>query len=614
MSGAAPTDAPVSFRDRAAAIMALQPRVVARFRSFPAIACLFVAAVSVLVLLGWILNLEPLKTILYPNPVAMNPLTAISFVLSAISLWLKPKDLPFVRSREWFASQACAAAVIACSAAVLLWQVGGWDIHIDEWLFRSQLFQRPLHNRMAPNTALCFLLVGLALLLLDVEISGGHRPAQILSLVALGVALLALIGYLIGFLALYGVPTQVPIALNTAVCFTVLCLGILCARLDREPMATIASATAGGIVARRLLPAAFVVPLLLGWLRVRGVEIGLFSEPMGLPLFALGNIVAFNLLVWWNARLLYRMDERRRLAEDQLQHKNQLLEDTVRSERGALRSLEQAQSLLVQTEKLAGLGQMVAGVAHEINNPLAFVSNNLAVLQRDVAGLRELALLQQQLFTVAGAILERDHADLLAQIREHGERIDLPYTLENLPSLTKSSREGLKRIQQIVKDLRNFARLDESDLHEVDLNEGIAATVNMIRARADEKHVRLELALGPLPPVACHPAKINQVVMNLVMNAIDASTADGVVTISTALDPDGIRIQVADTGSGIDPSIRDRIFDPFFTTKPIGQGTGLGLSISYGIAKEHGGNIEVKSSPGRGATFIVHLPLVMPAS
>jgi signal transduction histidine kinase len=614
MSGSVSTDASVSLRGRGAAIAPFQPRLVARFRSFPAMACLFVGVVSGLVLAGWMFNVEGLKTILYPNPVAMNPLTATSFLLCAVSLWLKPKEEPFVRDRAWRISLVCAAAVVLFATIVLMWQMGGWDTHIDEWMFRSQLAVRPMHNRMAPNTALNFLLVGSALLLLDVETSGGRRPAQLLSLVAAGISLLALIGYLLGFLALYSVPTQVPIALNTAVCFAVLCLGILCARLDREPMATIASATAGGIVARRLLPAAFAVPLVLSWLRIRSREMGLLSEQMGLSLFALGNIVAFNLLVWWNARMLYRMDERRREAEEQLQLKNQLLEETVRSERAAIRALEQAQSQLVQSEKLAGLGQMVAGVAHEINNPLAFVSNNLAVLQRDVAAIRELVILQQEVLGAAAALLEKDHADSLTNLRDHSERIDLTYTLGNLPNLTKSSREGLKRIQQIVKDLRNFARLDESDLHEVDLNEGIESTVNMTRSRAEEKGVRIELGLGPLPLVACHPAKMNQVVMNLVVNAIEASSAGGKVSVSTAQESAGIRIEVADEGCGIDPGIRDRIFDPFFTTKPIGQGTGLGLSISYGVVKEHGGSIEVESAVGRGARFVVHLPLVTPAT
>ena len=200
---------------------------------------------------------------------------------------------------------------------------------------------------------------------------------------------------------------------------------------------------------------------------------------------------------------------------------------------------------------------------------------------------------------------------MLQSIRDLAERIDLPYTLESLPGLMSTSRDGLKRIQRIVEDLRNFARLDESDLHEVDLNEGVRSTAGMTGPRAAAKGVRVELDLSPLPPVACYPAKVNQVVMNLLANAIDASPAGGVVTVRTAAaarEPPGVRVEVADRGSGIAPEIRGRIFDPFFTTKPVGQGTGLGLSISYRIVKEHGGSIDVDSAPGQGSRFTVRLP------
>ncbi|HEV3263288.1 MAG TPA: PAS domain S-box protein [Gemmataceae bacterium] len=274
------------------------------------------------------------------------------------------------------------------------------------------------------------------------------------------------------------------------------------------------------------------------------------------------------------------------------------------SERQAHQQLKQAQSQLVQSEKLAALGQMVAGVAHEINNPLAFVSNNVFVLQRDVNSLRDLL----RLYQAAEALLADRHDEVLRHIREFADRIDLNYTLDNLEGLLNRTRDGLKRIQVIVSDLRNFARLDESDLHEVDLNAGIASTLNIIRGRAKKHDVDVEADLGPLPPVMCYPAKVNQVVLNLVANAIDACSKGGKVTVRSRANADGVEIHVEDTGSGIDPAIRDKIFDPFFTTKPPGQGTGLGLSISYRIVEDHGGRIDLDSAPGRGAHFTVHLP------
>jgi PAS domain S-box-containing protein len=294
----------------------------------------------------------------------------------------------------------------------------------------------------------------------------------------------------------------------------------------------------------------------------------------------------------------------RRQVEEQLHLKNGLLQEMAESEREAHAALKHAQTQMVQTEKLAALGQLVAGVAHEINNPLSYVSNNVAVLQRDVRALREILKLYEE----TDPLLEKERPDLHARLHELGEQIDLPYTLENLDGLMARSRDGLKRIQHIVKDLRDFARLDESDLHEVDLNAGIESTVNIIRGQAKKQDVELQLELAPLPGVTCYPAKINQVVLNLVANAIDACSAGGKVTVSTMANGDGVAIEVADTGSGIDPAVAAKIFDPFFTTKPQGKGTGLGLSISYGIVRAHGGTINFETQLGRGTRFHIDLP------
>jgi signal transduction histidine kinase len=198
----------------------------------------------------------------------------------------------------------------------------------------------------------------------------------------------------------------------------------------------------------------------------------------------------------------------------------------------------------------------------------------------------------------------------MKEIGELSEQVDVDYTLGNLQEMLNRSREGLKRIQQIVRDLRDFARLDESDLHEVDLNAGIQSTVNIILGHAKKKQVKIETQFDKaLPPVACQPAKVNQVVMNLLSNAIDASHENGRVVVRTAAVDGCARIEVEDEGSGIPPEVRERIFDPFFTTKPVGEGTGLGLSISYGIVNDHGGTIEVDSTPGKGTTFTVNLPI-----
>ncbi len=294
----------------------------------------------------------------------------------------------------------------------------------------------------------------------------------------------------------------------------------------------------------------------------------------------------------------------RKRTEAQLQQQNHLLEDAARSEREAHQALKRARAQMVQTEKLASLGQMVAGIAHEINNPLAFVSNNVAVLRRDVSSVRQILML----YRAADSIIQQQ-SNLFEPIAELSDRIDLNYTLDNLMEILVRSQDGLNRIRHIVTDLRDFARLDESDLSAVNINAGIESTVNLIRNRATEKRVKIEMNLPAVPPLVCYPAKINQVIMNLLGNAIDASEPGTTIVVGTRANASELSIDVTDCGCGIPPAVIGRIFDPFFTTKPLGQGTGLGLSISYGIVTDHGGRIEVDSTPGKGSRFTVHLPL-----
>ncbi|WZO96238.1 ATP-binding protein [Isosphaeraceae bacterium EP7] len=287
----------------------------------------------------------------------------------------------------------------------------------------------------------------------------------------------------------------------------------------------------------------------------------------------------------------------RRKAEDELRTRNGEL-------MVAMRQLQEAQAQLVQSEKMASLGQLVAGVAHEINNPLAYVSNNIAVLDRDV---RHLAEITQAYRAHLGAATPQE-------ILDREEVVDLAYTMENLDRLLKSSRQGLQRVREIVSGLRDFSRLDEADRKQIDPNEAVLTTLELVRYHIRQKGVHLALDLGQPPLIWCFAGKLNQVLLNILMNAIQAVGPGNTIEVSTSARGEGGEVEfvIKDDGPGIPESIRGRIYDPFFTTKPQGVGTGLGLWISYNIVSEHGGRIELTTEEGKGTTFSIILPVSQP--
>ncbi len=316
----------------------------------------------------------------------------------------------------------------------------------------------------------------------------------------------------------------------------------------------------------------------------------------------------------------------------QLAEANARLEDDIRQRAGAdaeLRKrnaelvelndkLSMAQDHLLQSEKLASIGQLAAGVAHEINNPIGYIFSNFGTLHTYL----------EQLFDMLGAY-ERAEAlappAVAAQLADMRDAIDLDFLRQDIAALMSESKEGIARVRHIVQDLKDFSRTDANqDWVWANLHSGIDSTLNIV---ANEVKYKADVVkhYGAIPDIECRPSQINQVIMNLVVNAAHAIDQQrGTITLRTGVDGvDGgagaagvagvdtsmVWLEVADNGRGIAPENLSRIFDPFFTTKPVGKGTGLGLSLAYSIVQKHGGHIGVTSTPGVGTTFRIELPV-----
>ncbi|MCU0550120.1 MAG: PAS domain S-box protein [Leptolyngbya sp. Prado105] len=283
-----------------------------------------------------------------------------------------------------------------------------------------------------------------------------------------------------------------------------------------------------------------------------------------------------------------------KVAELELQQRTQDLEQT-------LKDLQRTQAQLIQSEKMSSLGQLVAGVAHEINNPVSFISGNLNHAQKYVSDLLHLIEAYEQEYS--------ESTDLIMQTQAE---IDLGFLKSDLPNLLISMQTGANRIRQIVLSLRLFSRLDEAEYKEANLHDSIESTLMLLDHRIQKSKIQLNRRYQSLPPVECYAGQLNQVFLNLIENAIDAlqTTSDPLLTIHTeAIAQQFVRITISDNGTGITEEIQQRIFDPFFTTKEVGQGTGMGLSISYQIvAEQHRGSLKCDSKIGEGTTFTIEIP------
>jgi signal transduction histidine kinase/DNA-binding response OmpR family regulator len=284
-----------------------------------------------------------------------------------------------------------------------------------------------------------------------------------------------------------------------------------------------------------------------------------------------------------------------------LHRSNKDLRTEQEQQRALIKRLQETQDQLLQSEKMASIGQLAAGVAHEINNPVGFVNSNISTLQKYVEHL--LALLET--YEQAESLL---HGSALQNIQTAREEADIEFLKEDVLALLQESHQGLIRVKQIVQDLKDFSHVDEGEWQQVDLHQGLDSTLNIVNSELKYK-ADVVREYGELPITECIGSQLNQVFMNLLVNAAHAMEERGVITIRTGTENIWVWVEISDTGKGIEPEHLNRIFDPFFTTKPVGTGTGLGLSLSYGIVEKHGGRIEVDSELGKGTTFRVWLPV-----
>lgn len=323
-----------------------------------------------------------------------------------------------------------------------------------------------------------------------------------------------------------------------------------------------------------------------------------------------------------NRKLLAEIIERQQIEHALRQSETREREKADRLEQ-ALRDLQRTQAKLVQSEKMSSLGQLVAGIAHEINNPVNFIYGNIIYTAQYTEDLVELINLYQKCYP-------QSHPDIIAEL----EAIDFEFVREDLPRMLDSIKVGAERIREIVLSLRNFSRVDEAQMKSVDIHEGIESTLmilqNRLKAKPDRPAIEVIKNYGQLPKVECYPGQLNQVLMNLLCNAIDAleshwelATASGNlkaiaplnISIRTDLDQDWVKVHIADNGIGMSEQTQQQLFNLFFTTKPVGKGTGLGLPISYQIIVEkHKGHFYCESKVGEGSEFIIEIPLKQTAN
>lgn len=518
-------------------------------RLFSKTASELVVIMASLVLFGWLLGIRPLIRI-FPTLVAMNPVTAVLFILSGLALGRLTRQKP--PSASWRDRWLILLVILVVTASLLrMWDYYfGLPFHVQQFLFAQKSAPSGLYpaNELAPNTALSFLLCGVAILLLDLEGGWVFFVAQSAVVLAGLIALLALVGYSYRVLLLYRVGESQPMALVTALSFALLCMGALAARPQKGLMQVITSPTTGGSVARRLLPGAILLPWGFGAVLLMREQAGHYSSEYAMAVFAVTCIVIFGGLVWWNATLLYRADLERVRAEEQL--------------RQAGANLQRSNTDLQQFAYVA---------SHDLTEPLRMVASYLQLLN------------------------QRHSSTLDPQAKE----------------FINFAIDGAMRMQGLIQDLLAYSRVEMRGRspEPTDTQQALTTALSNLKMAIEETGALI--TTDPLPKVQADRVQLTQVFQNLIANALKFHGPEPPRIQIGAEERDGQwLLSVRDNGIGIDPKNAERIFVIFqrLHTRQEYPGTGIGLAICKKIIERHGGRIWVESTPGQGATFFFTLP------
>jgi two-component system, sensor histidine kinase and response regulator len=528
-------------------------RAIELFERLPELTAAFVAGIATIILASW--SRGDRQWLPGPRgPYVMLPNTAIGFLIAAAALWFGRS----VRVSRWslVISRLLGVVITVAGALFFVESMLGRDLGIDLRVFHDTVLQSGWSStgRLAPNAAVAFLLLGIALTVLDLD-TDGRRPALWAATGALLVAFAAIVGYVTGAVQLYTFEPEYGMALLTALCFAALSLGVLFARRDRGLAAILVDEAGGGVLARRMLPAAVLVPIALGWLWGVGQRAGIWAHANGPSLFVVATSVALVWLVTRSARVVHAADMQRA----------QFLE----REQEARREAETAN----RTK-----GDFLAVMSHELRTPLSAIIGYQELLADGITG------------------------PVTEQQRHQLGRIKV------------SARHLLELIDEILTYSRAEAGKEEVQYEVAGVNTMVDDAAALIEPLAADKHVKFSVVRLDAPlEIRTDPRKVRQVLVNLLSNAVKFTDADGAVTLRAHRRGDTLEMTITDTGIGIEPDHLDRIFDPFWqveqkATRRAG-GTGLGLSVSRRLARLLGGDVLVASEPGVGSSFTVVLPV-----